>query len=351
MMESPEQWFHRRATHYVEAQVLFHLSQLGVFHVLEESGPCSVEAIAGRLGLVPEMLSTVLDYLHGVDQILERDLDDRYRLSKFGHAVLKRFGRDDGDQKFFNFFDVRVGSYGPVWSNLDSLLQGTAQYGHEVQRNGGVAASAVYTVSARMIGAVHQRLRQMGVQTVIEVGVSTGLLALLRQREPDWNLVGLDQCAGTLQKAQRRASEQGGDDIVWCQGDFFQPTIWLNQVGSGLGSMALMSVHFHELLAAGTDAMIESLRRLGEQVPGIRLLVLEQPRLPETDRAQVSEVEWLYSHSNIFIHHLIGNGQILSREQWNSIFSRADGMVESCDPLGFLGYNLWVVRLGGVRAS
>ena len=348
MIESPEQWFHRRATHYVEAQMLFHLSQVGVFHLLDDSGPCTAETMANELGLVPEVLSTVLDYLQGVDQILERDLDGRYGLTAFGRAVLKRFGRDDGDRKFFNFFDVRVGSYGEVWRNLGALLQGSAQYGQEVRRVGGVAASAVYTVSARMIGSVHQQLERLKAKTVIEIGVSTGLLSLLRQRNPDLNLIGMDRSLDCLSVAQQRANEQGCDGIEWVQGDFFQPKDWMANVGTDSGSLVIMSVHFHELLAAGPQAVIEALHQMGERWPGIRLLVLEQPRLSEDDRNRVSEVEWLYSHSNILIHHLIGNGKILSQEQWNSLFLKAGGVVESCDPLGFLGYNIMVVRLGGL---
>ena len=45
MKETPEQWFHRRASYYVEAQVLFHLNRAGVFSCLDESGPMSVEEL------------------------------------------------------------------------------------------------------------------------------------------------------------------------------------------------------------------------------------------------------------------------------------------------------------------
>ena len=44
------------------------------------------------------------------------------------------------------------------------------------------------------------------------------------------------------------------------------------------------------MLAEGAEAMIEVLRQLGEQWPGLRLLVLEQPRLSPDDQNQVGEV-------------------------------------------------------------
>jgi len=122
MTDSPEQWFHRRATHYVEAQMLFHLGRAGVFHLLDSQGSLSAEAMAHELGLVSEVLATCLEYICGVDALLEQDVQGRYGLTEFGSAVLERFGRDDGDSKHFNLFDVRVGAYGPVWSGLGQLL-------------------------------------------------------------------------------------------------------------------------------------------------------------------------------------------------------------------------------------
>ncbi len=86
---------------------------------------------------------------------------------------------------------------------------------------------------------------------------------------------------------------------------------------------------------------------LGRSLPGLRLLVLEQPRLPDTDRDEVGEVEWLYSQSNILIHHLIGNGRILAQDAWNELFVSAGGVIKSCQPMGCMGYNMSVIRLEG----
>ena len=104
MDETPEQWFHRRATHYVEAQVLFHLGQAGVFHQLDSAGACSIEELAAELDLVPEVLATCMEYVHGIDGLLSIDEESRYGLTEFGEAVLARFGRTDGETKHFNFF-------------------------------------------------------------------------------------------------------------------------------------------------------------------------------------------------------------------------------------------------------
>jgi hypothetical protein len=347
MPVSPEQWFHRRATHYVEAQVLFHLNQAGVFHVLEASGPVSVDSLAGELGLVPEVLAICLDYVTGVDSLLETDASGRYGLTEFGRAILDRFSRDDGDRKSLNFFDVRVGAYGPVWAGLGQLLSGEARYGEGVQRTGELAASAVYTVSTHLVDPLQRALEQIGARKVVEVGNSTGLLPLLCRRDPGLQAMGVDRSAACLAGARQRAEELGVSHISWQQADFFAPETWAASVRCAEGPSVIFSIHFHELMAGGKARMVEALGRLGRLAPGVRILALEQPLLPVEARSEVDESTWLYSHSNVLIHHLIGNGQILSQEGWIDTFTAAGGVMEGCELVGFLGYRLMVCRLGG----
>ena len=130
---SPRDWFHRLATDYVAAQAIFHLNQAGVFAQLE-AGPASASELSRRLRLQPGILAGLLDYLVGVEDLLRRRPRGRYALSRFGRAVLARFG--GAERGRFNLFDVRVGAYGPVWSNLGELLAGRARYGKEVRRDG-----------------------------------------------------------------------------------------------------------------------------------------------------------------------------------------------------------------------
>ena len=119
-MESPESWFHRRATFYVEAQILFHLNQAGVWSLLKKGGSHTAPQIAGSLRLDAAATDALLDYVYQVDGLLDRDEQDRYSLSEFGRKVVERFSdlKGDGGQESINMFDVRVGAYGPVWQNL-----------------------------------------------------------------------------------------------------------------------------------------------------------------------------------------------------------------------------------------
>src|SRR5271157_484560 len=125
-METPEIWFHRRATSYVEAQILFHLNQAGVFNLLDEGESRTAAEIAGSLQLDGSATEALLDYLHSVDDLLDRDARGGYSLSEFGMKVVERFsnGGRDGGRRMINLFDVRVGAYRPVWENLGHMLAG-----------------------------------------------------------------------------------------------------------------------------------------------------------------------------------------------------------------------------------
>jgi hypothetical protein len=53
----------------------------------------------------------------------------------------------------------------------------------------------------------------------------------------------------------------------------------------------------------------------------------------------------LYSQSNRLIHHLVGNGRVLTASGWTSMFEGAGLKVLSVEPLDYLGYKAIVVEL------
>jgi len=343
--ESPEFWFHKRATHYVETQILFHLGQAGVFNLLDDEGPLSVRVIASKLNLVPHVLSCLLDYVINVDDIIEYDNEGRVSVTKFGESVLIRYGRKDVDQTHFNFFDVRVGAYGPVWQGLDRLLSGENRYGKELVRSGEHAAVGVYKVSAMLIDQVEAALLKFGVSRVAEIGVPSGLLALLKSRQPQLEAVGVDVSELAIAEGKVRAVELGVDDISWRQADFFDTGAWGDLISDGSSTTAIVSTHFHELVGEGVDSLQEALGELKRKAPGTYVLAIEQERLGPADKDRVSDTVWSYSHSNVLIHHLIKNGQIFARSRWIEVFEEGGCTLVSADPMGYLGYHLYLFRL------
>lgn len=339
-----EAWFHERATHYVEAQVLFHLNRVGVFRLLDDGRARTIPEMAAALDLDVETLECCVEYVDGVDALLARDAGGRYTFSGFGRAVLDRYARADPDGRSFNFFDVRVGSYGPVWSSLDRMLLGDAQYGREVHRAGGHAAVGVYKVAPHLLPGFARVATDLGIRRVVEMGVPTGLLARAVSAFPGIEGFGLDRDPHALVDAEARAAELGADGITWVHGDFFEPDSWVPRV-AGPGPAAFATIHFHELVADGGVALQRTLRELRTRLPGWYVIAFEQERLSEQARSQVSPTIWSYSCSNVLIHHLIKNGRIFSRDQWVKLFTDAGCEVERVQPLGYLGYHIYVFRL------
>jgi hypothetical protein len=342
---SPESWFHEVATHYVEAQALFHLNRSGVFEALDSGGASSAPALAESLGLQLEPLSTLLDYVVGVGRLLQRDEQGRYGFTAWGLEVLDRYGRLGGDgRRSFNFFDVRVGAYGPVWAAMGGLLRGEERYGETLTRAGGEAAEGVYKIGGRFAGALGEIVDRLGASMFVEIGVTSGLAARVGATRPKLGLAALDRDSSAITTAAARAADEGVDRIRWIEADLFDLDAWTGDLQERLPGV-ITTVHFHELMAAGEERLIALLSDLAERLPGWHVIALEQPLLPASEREETSETLWRYNHSNVLIHHLIGNGRILSHVQWLALFARAGVEVVDTEALNYLGYQAYTLSL------
>jgi hypothetical protein len=341
---NPEEWFHVRAAFYVETQLLFHLNQKGVFSALYAHGPLSPEDLANQLQLQSEPLSIMLDYIEGVDHLIERDPKGRFHFTEFGLEVCKRYGRDTPEGRKFNFFDVRAGAYGPVWSGADGLLDGTTPYGKGIERRGELAAGALYKSAHAMAPALHEILASLQVDTAVEWGVETGLLECMAEQSRSLTLMGLDRSENEINKAAELAKGRGIDTIDWIHANLFEPENWVKKLPT-TSKGAFFSIHMHEFAGMGTDAVESLLRTLHTQCAGWYLIAMEQPRLSMEAREDMPASRWLYSQANVLIHHLIKNGKVLSEDQWTHCFETAGCTVEKILPVNFLDYKAFVVRL------
>jgi len=339
--ELPESWFHRRATLYVEAQILFHLNQVGVLSLLSGGGHHHASEVAATLALEPGPTDALLDYVYQVDDLLERDGEGRYSLSAFGKEVIRRFssGKEAG-QASINMFDVRVGAYGPVWEHLSGILTGDSQYGKDIHRDGRFAESGVFKLAMRFWGALTEHIDDLGVGSVLEIGLSTGLLEKVGEHYPAHQLYGLDKKQSAIDLNAKSAAAHGVEAIRWLRADFFDVPQWVGSVAAD-GRGLIFSLHFHELMAAGAERFVAALRDLRQALPNWSLVAFEQPLLSREDRANISDTLWLYAQSNVLIHHLIGNGRILSREAWTDLGRQAgckNVADRSCDYLGYRAF-------------
>ena len=335
-MESPESWFHRRATFYVEAQILFHLNQAGVLQLLSNGRAYTARQVADALKLDFHAVDALLDYVFEIDDLLERDDGLAYSLSEFGTKIVERFADSapGANRRSINMFDVRVGAYGPVWQNIGRMLSGDGRYGQEFHREGRYAENGVSKLARNFMKPLTEQIDELGVDSACEIGLTTGLLERLGEKYPSLHLYGLDKSRAAVDRSAAAAAKLRNAN--WIHADFFDFDAWCGSIGRDQRGL-IYSLHFHELMAHGEDKFIAALRELKRRLPGWVLLALEQPRLPHSERPAVPETLWLYAQSNILIHHLIGNGRILSRDEWVRL-GEAAGCRSTERPCSYLGY-------------
>jgi hypothetical protein len=317
-IQDPETWFHSLATHYVEAQIYFHLNQAGVLGALRGAGlpGTSVSALAARLNLDEKILGVLCDYTANVGVLIER-IGSNYRISEFGERVLSRYQRVNGDQTTYNLFDVRIGAFGPVWGHLKPLLDQSITYGKELRRVGDYAADGLFKLAAPLAPNVQRVADRVSSHVVVEIGPTTGILAQLAETNRDRVYVGVDIKSKSLRDAEAHASRRGVTGIRWVLGDLFEPQQWLASLPAG--PVLFFSAHFHEYLQHGRERVVGSIQRMAQHPGAAAIVMLEQPRLEPADRDAVSETRWLYSHSNVLIHHLIKNALILTDREWKQL--------------------------------
>jgi hypothetical protein len=290
-------------------------------------------------------LETLLEYVMGIDSLLTLDDQDRVLFTPWGQEVLERYGRraQDGTRSF-NFFDVRVGAYGPVWAALGGLLTGEERYGETLTRAGAEAAQGVYKVGARFGAELGTVVDDLNASSFVELGVTSGLAAAVGAARPGLRLFGLDRDRGALDEASGRASGEGVNGITWLEADLFAVDSWVSSL-EGLEPGVITTVHLHEIMAGGAERLIQFFRDLSKRLPGWHFVGLEQPLLPASAREHTNPTLWRYNHSNVLIHHLIGNGRILSDSAWMELFSSAGVQMIRAGGLNYLGYRAYTLRL------
>jgi hypothetical protein len=133
-------------------------------------------------------------------------------------------------------------------------------------------------------------------------------------------------------------------NVRWIHSDYFDPDGWTRAVDPNRKGV-LYSLHFHELIAGGEDRFVEVLRHLKTMLPNWVVVAFEQPRLSHGEKASVPATQWLYAQSNILIHHLIGNGRILSRDRWIELGLQAGCRQVTDRSCNYLGYRAFTFQL------
>lgn len=336
----PEEWFHRLATHYVEAQIYFHLNQCGVFQKLRDGATASELAVT--LDLDERILHSLLDYAADVGEIIRADGNGVFSLTPFGQTVAERYSKVNGDRTTYNMFDVRVGAWGPVWVNLGEMLRKTKVYGVDVHRAGEFAADGLFKLAAPLAEAVERAADRLDATAIVELGPTSGILAQLASAPggDKRRYAGVDISPESLEYAGRLARERGVDSVSWHHGDAFEPAGWMKTLARE-ERVLYFSCHFHEFLSHGTAVVERALRELTTAPNTAGILALEQPRMEPELRGSASSTRWLYAQSNVLIHHLIKNARILYGSEWQELLRKGgcgEVWVEETRGFGFSAY-------------
>jgi SAM-dependent methyltransferase len=211
-----------------------------------------------------------------------------------------------------------IKAYGPVVSRMPQLLMGQAQYGVDVQRDGGALGSAC----ARLFSIYHdpivlEALDAMDAAKVLDLGCGAGQFLLdACARNPKLLGVGLDISADAIALAQKAAMRLGLEDrLLFVEGDAFRPDEWPEpcrdaDVLFGVGVL-------HEYFRDGDAAVIDILNRFAAQLRSGRLkgFVLGEPELVYDDAENDADLH--------LVHIFTLQGFPRRRELWLELFGRS----------------------------
>lgn len=339
---TPESYFHEVGTHYVVAELLFRLNQTPALSYLFHKKSASVDLMCQELNLDSKTVSSLFDYLSNVTPLFSMK-DQQITLTEFGEKYLSRFSRRTAAGELqLNFWDVRVGAYGNVWHAVDRLANKSAVYGRDVKREGHFAENGVFKLASQFWPSIKEVLSGIkDLDVVGEFGVNSGLLKFLEDEGIKAKLLGIDKSAESISHVKEKLGSKS--EIGFREADILNVAQWSKGLDRNKPKL-FFSIHFHEFMAF--DGLVPGLlKNLKSEFKDCYVLAFEQPRLDPEEREKIAPHLWSYSFSNILIHHLIGNGKILTRSDWKALFESQGGKVLQHKNTGYLGYEMFLVKV------
>ena len=339
---SPEAYFHDVGTQYVVAQLLFHLNQTSILSSVFQKETVHLAEFCQQLKLNEDVTTAVFDYLANVTPLF--DFKNGYiSITEFGREYLSRYGRktDDGNVNM-NFWDVSVGAYGNVWEAIHLLSTNKSVYGKDIKRKGEHAEGGVFKSAQNFWPAIESATEMINdLDLIAELGVNSGLLKFLDDKNSVIPLLGIDRNQAAIKKFSSIFPDLKKVSFV-CQ-DIVDVDKWSAGINPEKPKL-FYSIHFHEFMAH-PETVVRFFKNIKSHFNKSYVLAFEQPRYREEERSQMPEHRWQYCYSNILIHDLIGNGKILYRDEWRKFFESCGGKVIVHKPIGYLGYEMYLVEV------
>lgn len=305
---------------HVLASTLVGLHRAGVAQRLSASNWTSLGELVPPGG-IPHLVRNVLRYLRirgvvesaGIDWVGAEPAPGsedggRWRLTEYGAALLSEVG-----SSLLGFY---VEAYGPVLANVGGLLDGTVDYGPDVERDtealGRRCEPMTISFLARLLRGL---MTERDAHSVLELGCGTGGLALHMARiDPAFRAIGLDIAPDAIALAGRRLADSDlGDRVRFVVGDAFRPDSWPAAAAECDFYLAVGALH--EQFRDGADAVVELLSRyraLLAAKPG-RVLLLAEPEL----QINAGDAEYY------LVHVLTKQGFPQGRQAWLHVIAAA----------------------------
>ena len=313
---------------YVTVRVFWALLYAGVLDELAASGPRSIDELATKFDLKPDVLRDLCQYMDCV-RVLKCVGPDRYELDGLGRVMLAEPR---------GVLDLLYG-YEPVFVDLEDLLRGRKQYGRDVSRNGKYIAIGSGELGRQLPFPIMADLvRRHNFKNLLDLGCGDLEFLMAVCRRTGARGYGVDNSAEAVEHARQRLAQAGmGDCIEVEQADMFH----LDAVAPRLNGVDCLTVcdTFHEYLSDGTELLSDLLVHLRAQFPGRAMLVAEFCRQSH-ESLKKRPTAFLEHH----LFHRLTHQEILSAPQWRRLFEVAGWRVVDEHVFEVVGHGYFVLK-------
>lgn len=310
-------WAQSVRSGYARAFIISALHQTGVFASLRDEGAATVATLAERLKLVPELLDGVMHFLLHADKILAKDSDGRFSFTVRGREWL--------------FTDMvvtmsygAVAAYWPILAYLVPCLRREMLYGRDFVRDGRLLAIGSHTTGRGAYPWVVEKIRNLGVDTVVDLGCGTGdVLKSLCELDSTLSGIGVDIAEGALAEARERIGAAGlGARVAFHRTNIFDVSELRRVLPERpVAFNAIMALH--EFLAEGDAAIVKLLVEMKGAFPGSFFLLGEFDTLDDAEYQALPLPERLHFLFYQHVIHPLTWQKLAPREVWERIIEQA----------------------------
>jgi SAM-dependent methyltransferase len=318
------------------AHALIALWDSGLYEYMRQRGRVEIQATAGELGLDPEILRSLMEYLLGRG-LLEID-GPAFVLSAKGRAYWNYVTR--------GALTSHLGGYTALLTHLGPLLRREiALDDPRLERSERLVGSGARCtlLGSDMAPWLLETIRRLNCRCVLDLGCGNGtLLTRLALKWPEGRGVGIDANGAGVEQARSQAEAHGlADRLTFHQAVLSAEPMNLDDTILAPVDVVTAIFFIHEFSGQGGDPAIAAiLASLRKQLPGRKLLLVEGSRADPYERKS-TPVRSYAQLDYTFIHPLSGQGPLRTPNEWQRIIEGTGARLLETIP-GFKLIPSWV---------